>query len=99
MVGARRPWRGSGSVITVLIDTPPEERFHAATIAALDHASKSLDLPVEVRVVPTDTIDRALIADPGSAVVVGPGSPYRNPDGALEVIRSAREKGIPLVGT
>jgi CTP synthase (UTP-ammonia lyase) len=98
-VTARQSRRGSGSSITLLIDTPPEERFHAATIAAIDHASKRLNLPVVVRVVPTDTIDRALIEDPGAAVVVGPGSPYRNPDGALEVIRSAREKGIPLVGT
>lgn len=96
---ARQPRHGSWSSITVLIDTPPEHRFHAATIAAIDHASKSLNLPVEIRVVPTDTIDRALIDDPGAAVIVGPGSPYRNPDGALEVIRSAREKGIPLVGT
>ena len=49
--------------------------------------------------VPTDTIQSRLIADPGAAVVVGPGSPYRNRDGVLAVIRSAREKGIPLVGT
>ncbi len=86
-------------VITVLIDLPPNQRYHVATMAALDHASGSLKVPIEVHVVPTDMIDRRLIGDPGAAVVVGPGSPYRNPEGTLDVIRSAREKGIPLVGT
>jgi CTP synthase (UTP-ammonia lyase) len=87
------------SVISVLIDLPPEQRYSAATVAALDDAAQSLGAPAEVRVVPTETIDHRLVADPGAAVVVGPGSPYRNPDGVLEVVRSAREEGIPLVGT
>jgi CTP synthase (UTP-ammonia lyase) len=86
-------------VITLLIDLPPDQDYHVATLAALDHASRFVGVPVEVRVVPTDTIQSQLIADPGAAVVVGPGSPYRNREGVLAVIRSAREKGIPLVGT
>jgi len=95
-------------VISVLIDVDSAWRgqrrgggrgYGAATIAALDHASQSLGVQAHVRVVPTDTIDRDVIADPGAAVVVGPGSPYRNPEGVLEVIRVARENGIPLVGT
>ena len=96
------------AVISVLIDVDsplPSRRkgagrgYGAATIAALDHASQSLGVQPTVRVVPTDTIDSLVIANPGAAVVVGPGSPYRNPEGVLEVIRSARENGIPLVGT
>ena len=87
------------SVISLLIDLPPAHRYHAATVAAIDHASKMLEVRVDVRVVPTDTIDAELIADPGSAVLVGPGSPYRNPEAVLEIVRNAREKGIPLVGT
>jgi len=83
----------------VLIDLPSEQRYRAATVAALEHATQSLGAPAVVRVVPTETIDHRLVADPGAAVVVGPGSPYRNPDGVLEVVRSARENGIPLVGT
>jgi CTP synthase (UTP-ammonia lyase) len=86
-------------VITILIDLAPDQDYHVATIAALDHASRFLGMPVEVRVVPTDTIQSQLIAEPGAAVVVGPGSPYRNREGVLAVIRSAREKDIPLVGT
>jgi hypothetical protein len=53
----------------------------------------------EVRIVSTRSIGPALIRDPGAAVVVGPGSPYRNPDGVHDVVRTARERGVPLVGT
>ena len=91
--------KGPAPVITVLVDLPPEEDYHVATLAALDHASWSLNMPVDVRCVSTDRIDSQLVADPGAAVVVGPGSPYRNREAALNVIRSAREMGIPLVGT
>jgi CTP synthase (UTP-ammonia lyase) len=93
--GGRMP----APVITVLIDLPPDHGYHLATLAALEHASQSLDMAVDVRSVPTDGIESQLIADPGAAVVVGPGSPYRNREAALNVIRSAREMGIPLVGT
>ena len=30
---------------------------------------------------------------------IAPSSPYRNMDAALEAIRHARERGVPLVGT
>ena len=86
-------------LISVLIDLAPGQRYRAATLTALEHASDRQRASVEVRVVPTDTIDRRLVADPGTAVVIGPGSPYRNPEGVLEVVRSARERGIPLVAT
>jgi CTP synthase (UTP-ammonia lyase) len=49
-------------------------------------------------VIRTDQLDGRAISDFG-AVVVGPGSPYRNPEAALAAIRTAREQGIPLVGT
>jgi CTP synthase (UTP-ammonia lyase) len=94
-----KPAGSISSVISVLIDLPSEQRYSAATVAALEHAAQSLGAPAEIRVVPTEMIDHRLVADPGAAVVVGPGSPYRNPDGVLEVVRSARENGIPLVGT
>ncbi|HKF16074.1 MAG TPA: hypothetical protein VKF14_02580 [Candidatus Dormibacteraeota bacterium] len=86
-------------LISVLIDLAPGQQFRAATLTALEHASDRQRANVEVRVVPTDTIDRGLMAGPGSAVVIGPGSPYRNPEGVLEVVQSARERGIPLVAT
>jgi CTP synthase (UTP-ammonia lyase) len=87
------------TVVTVLIDLPPDQPYRGATLAALDHAAGRLETTIEARVLRTDAIDARLIADPGSAVVVGPGSPYRDPEAVHAVVRSARERSIPLVGT
>jgi CTP synthase (UTP-ammonia lyase) len=87
-------------VVTVLIDSPADHRFHRATLAALGHASEHRRIPIDVRVVPTDAIgDASEVAAASSAVIIGPGSPYRDPDAAHEVVRQARERNIPLVGT
>jgi CTP synthase (UTP-ammonia lyase) len=87
-------------VVTVLIDLPANHRYHRATLAALAHASEDRRIPIDVRVVPTDTIhDPSRIAAGGSAVIVGPGSPYRDPEAAHEVVRKSRERNVPLVGT
>ena len=87
-------------VVTVLIDLPADHRYHRATLAALEDASEHLRIPIDVRVVCTDAIhDASRIAAAGSVVIIGPGSPYRNPEAAHEVVRKAREQNIPLVGT
>jgi CTP synthase (UTP-ammonia lyase) len=87
-------------VVTVLIDLPADHRFHRATLAALRHASEARGIPIDIRVLPTDQMaDVSRIVAAGSAVVIGPGSPYRDPDVAHEVVRNARERNIPLVGT
>jgi CTP synthase (UTP-ammonia lyase) len=87
-------------VVTVLIDLPAGHRFHRATRAALGHASDERGIPIEIRVIPTDTIrDASDVAAVSSAIVIGPGSPYRNPEAAHAVVREGRERGIPLVGT
>ena len=87
-------------IVSVLIDLPADHPYHRATLAALEHASEHRGIPIEVQVVPTDTIrDAARIATVGSAVIIGPGSPYRDPEGAHAVVREAREKKVPLVGT
>ena len=82
------------SVITVLMDLPSETPVHQFTIAALDHAIAVLDTHVEVVVSRTDEIGLL-----GDAVVIGPGSPYRDPVATEAVIKSARAGRIPLVGT
>jgi len=87
-------------VVTVLIDLPANHRFHRATLAALEHASEHGRIPLDVRVVCTDEVqDASRIAAAGSAVIIGPGSPYRDPEAAHGVVRAARERKIPLVGT
>jgi CTP synthase (UTP-ammonia lyase) len=87
-------------VISVLIDLCSNHPYHMATMEALRHASDHLGAPVEVRAVQTDRVHgHGLVAEPGDAVVVGPGSPYRDQDTVHAVIRTARERGVPLVGT
>jgi CTP synthase (UTP-ammonia lyase) len=83
--------------VAVLIDRRVAGPFADATIQALHHAADHLDLYVRVREVPTATIDRSVLASAG--VVVGPGSPYDDPEAVLDAIGSARERGVPLVGT
>ncbi len=81
-------------VITVLMDLPADNESHRFTVDALDHAIAALDAPVSVRVVHTDAVD-----DLGDGVVIGPGSPYLDAAAAEQAIQTAREKGLPLVGT
>lgn len=82
------------------MDLAPDHRYHSATVDALRHASDRAGLPIEVRIVRTDTIrDADEVARPGSAVIIGPGSPYLDQDAAHAVVRRARERGVPLVGT
>ena len=82
------------------MDLAPAHRYHSATVDALRHASDRAGLPIEVRIVGTDTVrDADEIARPGSAVIIGPGSPYLDQDAAHAAVRRARERGVPLVGT
>ena len=81
-------------VITVLMDLPEQDTSFRHTVDALDHAIVAASADVAVRIVHTDEIDAL-----GRGVVIGPGSPYRDAAAAEDVIRTAREKGIPLVGT
>ena len=87
------------TTISVLVDLPETQQYLTATMAALEHSATATNINIDAQLIRTDTITPAFIEHPGDAVVLGPGSPYLRPDLAEEVIRSAREKGIPLVGT
>ena len=80
--------------VTVLMDLPREQRFHAATLAALRHALGQRHADVAIDVVGTDQVGEI-----GEGVVIGPGSPYRDPAAAERIIARARCDGIPLVAT
>ena len=82
------------SVITVLMDLPVGAPAYRSTMDALDHSISALHARVDVVVYRTDGIGAL-----GDAVVIGPGSPYRDPSAAESVIESARARGLPLVGT
>lgn len=86
--------------IVVLTDYEPGHRFRIATFEALRHASVFTGRAAQVREVGTDGIgDPGAFVAGAAAVVVGPGSPYRDPEAVLAVIRAAREREVPLVGT
>jgi CTP synthase (UTP-ammonia lyase) len=81
--------------IAVIGDHDPRNPTHAMTDAALGPLGLAWEW------IATD----ALGGEPAArlaafdGVWIGPGSPYRSMDGALEAIRFARERGVPLVGT
>ena len=81
--------------IAVVGDYDARNPTHGFTNAALDHVRLGFEW------VPTDGIGpdaRARLA-PFDGLWIAPASPYRSMDGALEAIRYARERGVPLVGT
>lgn len=83
--------------IAVLIDLPENQPYFVATLAAIEHAAAASGVAARGCVVRTDRLNGRL--SDYAAVVVGPGSPYREPEAAIAAIRTAREQGIPLVGT
>ena len=86
-------------ILNVVLDSPPGARYHVATVEALRHAIDHANADIEIRVVRTPGIDSAFLASPGDAVLLGPGSPYDEPFAAEELIRTAREQGLPPVAT
>jgi len=85
--------------IALLIDSPPNARYHVATIDAIEHAATALDLAVDLGVIRTDSNSLADEVRSTAGVVIGPGSPYRDEFAVWDTVRSARERGVPLVGT
>jgi CTP synthase (UTP-ammonia lyase) len=82
--------------VALLIDSPPTAPYHVATVDALGHAAAGLGRALDLRVLRTDDAASALDAE---GIVIGPGSPYRDELAVWDVVRSARERGVPLVGT
>ena len=83
--------------IAVIGDHDPAKATHRATNAALGHVAD----PHPVEWIATDGLDGDLehqLADV-AGLLISPSSPYRDMDGALRVIRFARERGVPLFGT
>ena len=85
--------------IALLIDLPPHAPYHRATVEAIGHGSDALGLFPDLRV--WETASPSLRSDlrDVDGIVIGPGSPYQDEHAVWEAVRTAREKGIPLVGT
>lgn len=75
---------------------------HQATDAAFTHTAAHLGLAVDARWLPTEALagpDGAAMLAGRDGLLIAPGSPYRNMDGALRATRHAREGDVPLLGT
>jgi len=83
--------------IAVVGDYGAERPTHKATQKALEHAVQP---PLRFEWLATETaaeMDESELAS-YAGLLISPGSPYRNMDGALKAIRVARERGVPLLG-
>ncbi len=82
-------------LIGVIGDLDLGNPTHRFTNEGLTHAG------AEYAWVPTDEIgpnpEAALKRFAG--LLIAPGSPYRDMEGAIAAVRYARERGVPLVGT
>lgn len=75
---------------------------HPATDKSLRHAAEQLSISVEVRWLPTPSLcepDGAERLEECQALLIAPGSPYKNMEGALKAIKFGRESGRPTLGT
>lgn len=81
--------------IGIVGDYNPRNETHRLTDAAFAGLGPSL----RCTWIPTEAVpdSAGLLAFDG--LLIAPASPYRDFDGALRAIRTARERGLPLLGT
>lgn len=79
-------------------DRSPHVRSHVRIPALLTALRARDHIDLDAYWIPTDEVDEAMIAG-FDGVWLLPGSPYRSEDGAVTAVRTAREKGIPFLGT
>jgi len=88
--------------IGIIGDFEPAYHSHFATNAALYDAAAMLKMPVELRWLPTPSLE-ARSADKilrgWNGLVASPGSPYKSTTGMLRGIEFARTRDWPFVGT
>jgi CTP synthase (UTP-ammonia lyase) len=80
-------------------DYDPAVTAHQAIPLALRLAADQLGVGVDLHWMPTDAVNADDPLAGADAVWCVPASPYRSTDGALCVIRAAREDGRPFLGT
>lgn len=87
--------------VCVVGDYEPANETHVATTSALQHAAASVGRDVDVDWV--STIEITSVEAPriqgADALLIAPGSPYGNMEGALLAITYARTRDVPLLGT
>ena len=87
-----------GSRIALLGEYTPTFPPHAATDAAIAHSSAAANLQVAAEWISTAEISSDL-PDRFDGVWIAPGSPYKDMEKTLRVIRYCREHRVPCFGT
>jgi CTP synthase (UTP-ammonia lyase) len=88
--------------VAIVADFDPANRSHAVTNEAIQHSAIALGLDVEHCWIWTDELRGSDVGDrlrEFGGVWIGPASPYKSMEGALQAIRIAREGKVPLLGT
>jgi CTP synthase (UTP-ammonia lyase) len=81
-------------LIGVVGDFKPGNVTHDTLNASLQHAG------AEFEWIPTDAVPPAdELCERYAGLWIAPASPYRSMHGAVAAIATARERGVPLVGT
>ncbi|WP_442907111.1 CTP synthase C-terminal region-related (seleno)protein [Kitasatospora sp. NBC_01250] len=83
--------------IALVGDRSDAVRSHARVPGLLEALRVREGLDLDAYWIPTEDAHQGL--DGFDAIWVLPGSPYRSEEGALAAIRTARENGIPFLGT
>jgi CTP synthase (UTP-ammonia lyase) len=86
------------SRIALIGEFDPAFPPHQATLAACTHSADALREHVTAEWISTEHLTPEALVD-FSALWIAPGSPYKNLPNTLAVIRHARERGVPCLGT
>ena len=93
---------GKAIRIGIIGDFEPAYHSHFATNAALYDAATKLKVPLELRWLPTPSLDipdAKKILGRWDGLIAPPGSPYKSFNGMLRGIEFARTRNWPFVGT
>ena len=82
-------------LVGIVGDYNAQNRTHLATNSALEGLGLAFEW-VDTSDVDGDPQQRL---DRYDGIWIAPASPYRSMEGALQAVRYARERGVPLVGT
>jgi CTP synthase (UTP-ammonia lyase) len=81
-------------LIGVVGDHNPANETHATLDASLAHAGADWEWVATDAIPSPGELERRY-----AGLWIAPASPYRSMEGALDAVRTARERGVPLVGT
>ena len=88
---------GPMATIALVGDRSPSVRAHARIPLLVEALRRRDDLVLDPYWVPSEAAHEGL--DGFAGIWMVPGSPYRDREGALAAVRTARERGIPFLGT